>query len=261
VIDGELHNESRAEAPTAPDSDSAPIASGPSWWKRNRWPVLALAVMLPGTVVLTTSSEWFDYQNGLYSHAITASNGDAVAYGGTEFRVDDTVIVRGDTDEGDELELDPELDLIVAILEVTPGDEPVDSCTLQISATSPEHPQRRRWNANVDLPRQFPSTGDAQTSCADSEGEPYRLVVAATVPGGAAETGSWVVVEKLGLAPDYLELELSPSGLSSASTWVDISPSAASAARGDERRQKSNATASRLMRTGSTSRSMRNPIG
>jgi hypothetical protein len=265
VINDELHDESRAEATTGPDGTapiaSGPIASEPSWWRRNRWPVLALAVLLPGTVIFTTSSEWFDYQNGLYSHAITVSNGETGVYGGTEFRVDDTVLVRGSTNEGDELELDPGLDLIVAILEVTPGDESVDSCTLQISATSPEHPERRRWNANVDLPRAFPSTGDAQTSCADSEGEPYRLVVAATLPSGATQTGSWVVVEKLGLAPDYLELELSPSGLSSASTSVDISSSAASAARGEERRQKSNATASRLIRTGSTSRSMRNPIG
>jgi hypothetical protein len=223
--------------------------------------VLALAVLLPGTVVFTTSSEWFDYQNGLYSHAITVQEGDSGVYGGTEFRVDDTVLVRGDTDEGDEIELDPKLDLVVAILQVTPGDEPVDSCTLQISATSPEHPERRAWNANVDLPLKFPSTGDAQTSCADTEGEPYRLVVAATVPRGATETGSWVVIEKLGLAPDYLEMELSPSGLSSASTSADISSSSSSAVRGEERRQKSNATASRLMRTGSTSRSMRKPIG
>lgn len=261
MIDDELPDGSRTRAPTAPHVETAPLASEPSWWRRNRWPVLALAVLLPGTVIFTTSSEWFDYQNDLYSHAITVPNGDTRAYGGTEFRVDDTVLVRGDTDEGDELELDPALDLIVAILEVTPGGEPVDSCTLQISATSPEHPERRAWNANVDLPLLFPSTADAETSCSDTEGEPYRLVVAATVPAGATETGSWVAIEKLGLAPDYLELELSPSGLSSASTSVDISSSATSAARGDDRRQKSNATASRLMRTGSTSRSIRNPIG
>lgn len=238
-----------------------PVASEPSWWRRNRWPVIALAVLLPGTVVLTTSSEWFDYQNGQYSHAVPVADGESGSYGGTDFRVDDTVIVRGGTEGGDELELDPALDLIVAILEVTPGDEPADSCTLQISATSPEHPERRRWNANVDLPRQFPSTGDSQTTCSDTEGEPYRLVVAATVPTGATETGSWVVIEKLGQEPDYLELELSPSGISSASTSSDMSSSATSAARGALRRQKSNATASRLIRTGSTSRSMRNPMG
>jgi hypothetical protein len=261
VIDDDLHRDPRADVRTGPDAATGPAASEPSWWRRNRWPLLALAVLLPGTLIVTTSSEWFDYQNGLYSHAVTVPDGESEVYGGMEFRVDDTVLVRGDTDEGDELELDPDLDLIVAILQVTPGDEPVASCTLLIAATSPERPQRRTWNANVDLPRQFPSTGDSQTTCADSEGEPYRLVVAATVPSGAAETGSWVVIEKIGLAPDYLEMELSPSGLSSASTSADISSSAVSAARGDERRQKSNATASRLMRTGSTSRSMRNPIG
>ena len=243
------------------DVETAPVASDRSWWRRNRWPVLAVAVLLPGTVILTTSSEWFDYQNGLYSHAIVVAEGESAEYGGTDFQVTDTAIVRGGTDGGEELELDPDLDLIVAVLDVTPGDEPVDSCDLQISATSPEHPERRRWNANVDLPRQFPSTGDSQTTCSDTEGEPYRLVVAATIPSGAAETGSWVVIEKLGLSPDYLELELSPSEVSSASTSVDSSSSAASAARGDLRRQKSNATASRLMRTGSTRRSMRKPIG
>jgi len=243
------------------DLETPPVASDRSWWRRNRWPVLALAVLLPGTVILTTSSEWFDYQNGLYSHPIAVAQGESAVYGGTEFQVDDTAIVRGGTDGGDELELDPDLDLIVAVLDVTPGDEPTDSCTLQISATSPEHPERRTWNANVDLPRKFPSTGDSQTTCSDTEGEPYRLVVAATMPSGAAETGSWVVIEKLGLAPDYLELELSPSEVSSASTSVDSSSSATSAARGDLRRQKSNATASRLMRTGSTRRSMRKPIG
>ena len=243
------------------DVETAPVASDRSWWRRNRWPVLAVAVLLPGTVILTTSSEWFDYQNGLYSHAIVVAEGESAEYGGTDFRVTDTAIVRGGTDGGEELELDPDLDLIVAVLDVTPGDEPVDSCDLQISATSPEHPERRRWNANVDLPRKFPPTGDSQTTCSDTEGEPYRLVVAATIPSGAAETGSWVVIEKLGLSPDYLELELSPSEVSSASTSVDSSSSAASAARGDLRRQKSNATASRLIRTGSTRRSMRKPIG
>ena len=243
------------------DVETAPVASDRSWWRRNRWPVVALAVLLPGTVILTTSSEWFDYQNGLYSHAVVVAEGESAVYGGTRFRVDDTVIVHGGTDGGDELELDPDLDLVVAVLDVTPGDEPSDSCTLQISATSPGHPERRTWNANVDLPRQFPSTGDSQTTCSDTEGEPYRLVVAATIPSGAAETGSWVVIEKLGLAPDYLELELSPSEVSSASTSVDSSSSAASAARGDLRRQKSKATASRLIRTGSTRRSMRKPIG
>jgi hypothetical protein len=237
------------------------VVAEQSWWRRNRWPLIALAVLLPATVAVTASSEWFDYQNNLYSHAVSVSHGQSGAYGGSEFRVDDTVIVRGGTEGGDELELDPDLDLIVAILEVTPGDSPADSCSLQISATSPEHPERRRWDANIDLPPNFPSTGDAQTTCADTEGEPYRLVVAATLPSGAADRGSWVVIEKLGQAPDYLELELSPSGLSSMSTSSDMSSRAASAARGDLRRQKSNATASRLMRTGSTSRSMTNPIG
>ncbi|SKA99302.1 hypothetical protein SAMN06295879_2758 [Agreia bicolorata] len=242
-------------------STEPPAASDPSWWRRNRWPVLALAVLLPGTMILTTSSEWFDYQNSLYSHAVTVPDGESAVYGGVEFRVDNTVLVRGGTEGGDELELDPGMDLIVAILEVTPGDEPVDSCNLTISATSPEHPERRTWNANVDLPRKFPPTGDSQTTCSDSEGKPYRLVVAATVPGGATETASWVDIEKLGLAPDYLALELSPSGISSASTSDEMSSSATSAARPDDLRQKSNATASRLMRTGSTSRSMRKPIG
>ena len=69
-------------------------ASEPSWWRRNRWPVLALAVLLPGTLILTTSSEWFDYQNGLYSRPIEVAGGDSVVYGGVEFRVDDTVLVR-----------------------------------------------------------------------------------------------------------------------------------------------------------------------
>jgi hypothetical protein len=260
VIDDQ-RRESLDDAARRLDPVTHPIASEPSWWRRNRWPLLALAVLLPGTLVLTTSSEWFDYQNGLYSHAITVPEGESAVYGGTEFRVDDTAIVRGGTEGGAELELDPKLDLIVAILDVTPGDEPADSCTLLISATSPEHPERRSWNANVDLPREFPSTGDAQTTCSDTEGEPYRLVVAATVPSGAAETGSWVVIEKLGQAPDYLELEVAPSEVSSASTSADMSSTAASAARGELRRQKSKATASRLMRTGSTSRSMRNPIG
>ncbi|SMQ68235.1 hypothetical protein SAMN06295943_1670 [Agreia sp. VKM Ac-1783] len=232
-----------------------------SWWRRNRWPVLALAVLLPGTVILTTSSEWFDYQNGLYSHAVTVPDGQSAVYGGAEFRVDDTVLVRGGTEGGDELELDPDMDLIVAVLEVTPGKDLVDSCNLTISATSPAHPEKRTWNANVDLPRKFPPTGDSQTTCSDSQGEPYRLVVAATVPSGAAETSSWVQIEKIGLTPNYLELELSPSAVSSASTSSDISSSSTSAVRRDDLRQKSNATASRLTRTGSTIRSITNPIG
>jgi hypothetical protein len=232
-----------------------------SWWRRNRWPVLALAVLLPGTVVLTTSSEWFDYQNGIYSHPITVEEGKSAVYGGTDFRVDDAVIVHGGTEGGDELELDPKLDLIVAILEVTPGDGAVASCDLKIAATSPEHPEQRSWNANVDLPLRFPSTGDSQTTCADSEGEPYKLVAAATMPRGAADTASWVVIEKVGLTPDYLEMELSPSGISSASTSSDMSSTASSAVLGDLRRQTSNATASRLIRTGSTSRSMKKPMG
>ncbi len=255
------HVGSPGDAGSTTGLSGGPVASEPSWWRRNRWPVLALAVLLPATVIVTSSSEWFDYQNGLYSHAITVPTGESGVYGATTFVVDDTVIVRGGTEGGDELELDPELDLIVAILEVAPSDHPADSCTLQIAATSPQHPERRTWNANVDLPREFPSTGDAQTTCADSEGEPYRLVVAATLPSGAADTGSWVVIEKVGQSPNYLELELSPSGSSSASTSADMSSIATSAARGDERRQKSNATASRVMRTGSTSRSMKKPIG
>jgi hypothetical protein len=239
----------------------SPAASEPSWWRRNRWPVLALAVLLPGTVVLTTSSEWFDYQNGRFSHAIPVAEGDSGVYDGTEFRVDHTKLVRGGSDDADKLLLDPKMDLIIAVLQVTPGEEPVDSCNLTISATSPEHPERRTWNAGVDLPRKFPYADAAQMTCADTEGEPYELVVAATLPGGAAETGAWVLIEKLGQAPDYLELELSPSEVSSASTTADMSSSATSASRRDLRRQKSNATASRLMRIGSTNRSMRKPIG
>ncbi|SMG42377.1 hypothetical protein SAMN06296010_2724 [Agreia pratensis] len=245
----------------AADTGEPFAAAEPSWWRRNRWSVLALAVLLPGTVIVTTSSEWFDYQNRLYSHAVTVPDGESAVYGGAEFRVHDTVLVRGGTEGGDELELDPDMDLIVAVLDVTPGKGSVDSCDLTISATSPGHPEKRAWNANVDLPRKFPPTGDAQTTCSDSQGEPYRLVVAATIPGGAAESKSWVHIEKLGLAPDYLELELSPSAVSSASTSSDMSSSATSAARRDDLRQKSNATASRLMRTGSTSKSITNPMG
>jgi hypothetical protein len=184
---------------------------GISWWRRNRWALLALGVLLPATVVLTASSEWFDYQNDIYSQAIRVSPSDTADYAGATFGIVDSVVIAGGSPKGDEVELDHKLDLVVAILEVTPGSNPSSSCTLSIGARSSENPDKRRWDANTDLPPGFPYDGDLEQDCDDEMTEPYRLQAAATVPHGAADDEVWVQVEVYGQQPRYLELMLPDS--------------------------------------------------
>jgi hypothetical protein len=182
-----------------------------SWWRRNRWLLLALAVLLPTTVVLTASSEWFDYQNDIYSQAVRVSPSDTAEYGGATFGLVDSVVIAGGSPKGDELELDDGLDLVVAVLEVTPGPNPSSSCTLSIGARNDSNPDKRSWDANTKLPPGFPNDKDVEQDCDDELTEPYRLQAAATVPHGAASGEVWVQIEVYGQQPRYLELLLPDS--------------------------------------------------
>lgn len=212
-------------------TDSMPEAS---WWRRNRWALLALAVVLPTTVVLTASSEWFDYQNDIYSQAVRVSPSDTADYAGATFGLVDSVVIAGGSPKGDELELDDKLDLVVAILEVTPGPNPSSSCTLSIGARNDENPDKRSWDANTKLPSGFPNDKDFEQDCDDELTEPYRLQAAATVPHGAADGEVWVHIEVYGQQPRYLEVLLPDS---SESMSVTNSSATGAVALPERRRQ------------------------
>ena len=148
-----------------------------AWLRRNRWYLVALAVLIPGALLVSLLPRFLPYLESLPQYEDVAL-GETVRYSGADIELTDLVVL-----DGDELNAPLGSDVVVATFTVDVV-EPPESAMCRIHVVSSEGGVERRWeeesylNSDYEIPERF-----AQT-CTFAEAGPYELQVTIPVPRG-----------------------------------------------------------------------------
>lgn len=177
------------------------------WFRRSRWALLALVVLVPASVAASLSIDAFDYLASRPSIVTTVERGDTAALGQARIRVIDSLVAVSGTAAGERYAVPEGTALVAVTLELDAAAAPEDfTCRLQLR----DPVEDRRWNAGYpdadyfpgrDLPDSVPS------GCAWAE-RSFPFEVAFTIPAEAVDD---VVLEVTSHAqlPQALHLRLS----------------------------------------------------
>ena len=146
-----------------------------AWLRRNRWFLVALAVLIPVALVVSLVPRFFRYLAAQPSIEYV-ERGDSVRYAGTDFEVFDLFVL-----DGGRVSAPAGTDVVVVGLRVDVVDPPDEYCTLTL--ISDESGVEREWDqsyssGDVDVPDEY------ETSCDLTEPGSYELVQTFLVPHG-----------------------------------------------------------------------------
>jgi hypothetical protein len=169
-----------------------------SWWRRNRIPLAAIAVLLPLTVGVIAMNEWSEWDLGHATKPIVVPAGETASYGGAtigpataEF-ADDPLAPQGTR-------------VVSTIVLITPGDSPISCATPQLREAGGAG---RQWDeASFELERDFDA--DRNTFCNSEVPIRYSLTLDYLVPDDAA--GPFVIELESGEElPEFVRLVVEP---------------------------------------------------
>ena len=179
-------------------------------WLRRQWLPLTLAVVLfAGAMAYSLVLNWVPYQQALPTQPQTVAAGQRVDYAGGSFTLTDAKVVEGGTSDGDDLELRPGDELIVATLEVTPGPRNSSgafSCDLTLVA--PSAAGERHWDLSLFDGSSYHIPDGMELSCLTTESTPFTTQAVFVVPAGTAASGAQVQVDVSGQRPRVLRMSL-----------------------------------------------------
>lgn len=161
------------------------VSDGISWWRRSRWALLALVVLVPAAVAASLSIDAVDYGNAQPREITAAALGDTARIGEATLRVVDTWTAVAGSAEGVEYGV-PEGAALVSVtleLDATAASEGF-SCSIELL-----QPDRgRRWTSSPSGTDYWPGRGlpdDVPTGCTGAEvAFPFELTF--LVPEDAA---------------------------------------------------------------------------
>lgn len=169
-----------------------------SWMTRNRWYLVALAVVAPAAVFVALGAGWFSYVEAENGRPTAVEPGEAAEYSGASWVLTDSGALAADAEGAADLGLLPGTSLVFVELEVTPVNTAPD-CTLELIDAAGVREWKPASYSDVDLE----ADEDAETYCSTSAEGPYTLQSWFVVPDDAVE-GSRLRVSTFDGAPDLL---------------------------------------------------------
>jgi len=171
---------------------------GVSWWRRSRWALLSLVVLVPAAVAAALSIDAVDYLASRPSIVTTVEPGQSVDLGGAQVRVADSWIAPADSAAGKRYAVPEGTALVVVTLELDATAASEDfHCTVKLR----EPGRDRRWSAgftDTDYFRSDSLPDDVPTTCSWAE-VPFPFEVTFLIPDDAQD---FVVLEVF--TPDLL---------------------------------------------------------
>lgn len=139
--------------------------TGASWWRRSRWGLLALAVLVPASLAAALSVDAVEYWNGSPRTAVEVPAGQTASFQGAQLRVLESWTATADSPEGQEYGV-PEGTALVSVtfeLDASAASEEFGCRTVLL-----EQRGDRRWTSSYgggtdywpgrDLPEDVPTT-------------------------------------------------------------------------------------------------------
>jgi len=169
----------------------------PHWLGRNRWFLLALAVLIPGAFVVSLIPRYFPYLE-TQPVAVNVPLGEVVRYSGADVQLTDLEVL-----DGTEWNAPAGADVVVATFSIDVVDPPeVANCTITVVA--PIDGVEREWDeasyvSDYEVPDYF------ATYCDFTEVGRYHLQVTFVVPHGEVPDPT-IVVSSWAALPQVLRL-------------------------------------------------------
>ncbi|WP_309128182.1 hypothetical protein [Microbacterium sp.] len=190
-------------APAATDESEAALASHPaSWWRRNRWALLAIAVLAPVTAIAIGWHEW----HGWYGYGARPYM-PVVAEEKESLELADATwgpVRSAEIDDLSGLDVPGGTMVIAAAIPVDPEVEGVACATpelVQQSTGRTWRPVRSEIGLGYDA--------DEPSTCLSTETTPYELVVAFVLPDDV-EGPFWVDVAPSSTAGAFVRFRIDP---------------------------------------------------
>jgi hypothetical protein len=148
-----------------------------TWLRRNRWYLVALAVLIPGAFVVSLIPRWFPYQDN-QPHPEHVALGETVSYSGAEITLLDLEVL-----DGTELNASANADVVVATISIDVV-EPPEASYCELTVVSDEAGYERRWDAETFSDSDYEIPDRFAQNCTFSEAGSYDLQVTFLVPHG-----------------------------------------------------------------------------
>lgn len=161
-----------------------------SWWRRARWPLVALLVLVPAAVAASASVDAVDYLASRPSVVTTVPAGETGELGPARIRLVDSWVATADSTRGARFEVPEGAAIVSATLELDAGAASEDfGC--RVTLLEPRAP--RHWRSSLsaagyypgeDLPEDLPE--DTPSGCSWAQ-TPFPFEVAFLVPEDAVD--------------------------------------------------------------------------
>jgi hypothetical protein len=176
-----------------------------SWLKKNRWYLVAIAVLVPLAMLAAMSTDWFAYQERVNGRPIPVADGDNVEYSGARWSLDNSFVVTARSEGGRSAGLPDNTELVVASVRIDPSDSEGESpsCTVQLT----DRDGQRTWDPAQSREVSVSIDQGASSGCDSTRLDSYLLQVVFLVPEGAGE-GSHLIIETPDGLPEVLSLAL-----------------------------------------------------
>ncbi|MGV8881317.1 MAG: hypothetical protein ACOH19_04115 [Rhodoglobus sp.] len=175
------------------------------WLRRNRWYLVAIAVLAPLAMLAAMSTDWFRYEEHVNGRPILVAEGDKVDFAGAEWSLDNSFVVPSESQEGRSADLPENTELVVASVLINPSGvgDVSPSCTVHLK----DRDGRRTWDTALDSDVSVTLDDGASAYCDSTRLDSYLLQVLFLVPTGAGE-GSRLIIESNDEAPALLSIAL-----------------------------------------------------
>lgn len=189
--------------PQALPAAADPVARRPrGWWRRNRFALLALAVLVPVTVAGVGWYEWHQYfgYGARPFQPVVAADSDAVELAGAEWGP----VRAAEIEDLNGLDVPPKTKIIAAAVPVDPGEDGVYCSAPALVQQS----SGREWlPLREEIGLQY--NADEPASCSSIETTPYEMILAFVLPEDV-EGPFWVDVAPQGADGRFVRFSVDP---------------------------------------------------
>ncbi len=168
--------------------------------------LIALVVLIPAALAAALSVDAWGYIRSRPFVSTDLSAGQTGRLGDLEVELVGSLIITGNSADGNDIGVPPGADLVIARLRMDPGpvvDDGLGEC--DVAFVSPSPAGDRRWNANAFNETDYTIDEPYVTSCPLGSGAPYEYQTMFLVPAGAADNG-WIEVTTWSTLPQALRL-------------------------------------------------------
>ncbi|WP_395638806.1 hypothetical protein [Pseudolysinimonas sp.] len=151
-----------------------------AWLTRNRWYLVALAVLLPVAFVVSLIPRWFPYQ-GQQPQPESVALGETVRYSGADIELTALELL-----DGDRWAAPAGSDVVVATLSIDVV-EPPEAARCEVHVVSSDAGFERRWDAELYSDSDYVVPDRFESLCTLTEPGSYDLQLTFLVPRGQVE--------------------------------------------------------------------------